>query len=325
MIDRRRLLGCLGALMALSARSFAQAPGRVYLLGILVESDSAAQRQELVVQALARLGYREGVNLRVERRNADGDAARIAAYATQLVALGVDVILCSGARVAMTLRDTTRTVPIVMAAASDPVGVGLVDSLPHPGRNLTGLADARLDAAAKRLQLLRETFPSVNRVAVWTQSDIPDAKPELATLNKAAQQLRLQLAILEANDLPGLERAARESRRWAAQAIYLANSPTATRYRKEAAALVADLRIPAIYPTHDNAVAGGLIAYAVSNADVADRAASYVDRIFKGAKPGDLPVEQPTKIQLTINMKTAKALGLTIPQSLLLRADEVIE
>lgn len=321
---RRRLVQWLAAVAAAHAgASGAQATARVYRLAILVESDGARRRLDLAVPALATMGYREGVNLQIERRTSGADAGRLAAYAAELVASKPDIIVCSGARVAATLRDATMTIPIVMASASDPVGLGLVKSLSHPGGNLTGLADARLDAALKRLQLLKEAFPSLQRVAVWMEPDVPDARPEVALLEGAAGRLGIELRALAVTGPTEFDTAARTSRQWGAQAIYVANGPLATQYRRDVVARVADLRVPGTYPTVDHVDAGGLMTYGVSNADVAARAATYVDRILKGAKPADLPIEQPTRLQLVLNLRAAAAIGISFPAAVLARADEV--
>lgn len=324
-MDRRTFLAALGVLAARPPDVSAQTVGRVYRLGMLVESKGAARRLELVLPELVQKGYREGANLTVERRNCEGHMTRLEGYAAELVALKPDVLLCSGARVVKALHDATRTIPIVMAAASDPVGIGLVDSLSHPGGNVTGLDDARLEVAGKRLQLLKEAFPHVQRVAVWAQPDIPDTKVELAALERSAAQLGLQTRAFTMTNSVELERAARDSRQWGAQAVYVANGPVVTVHRRQAADLVAAMRVPGVYPTLDHVEVGGLMAYAVSNAEIAARAATYIDRILSGAKPADLPIEQPTKIELAINAATAHALGLSIPQSLYLRADKVVE
>jgi putative tryptophan/tyrosine transport system substrate-binding protein len=324
-VFRRRVLFALGAFAGLSARASGQTTGRVYHVAFLGEGQTAARRFELMRAELALLGYREGGNLRIDERNADGDGDRIQAYAKDLAAAKPDVIVGSGARVAVVLAKATQTIPIVIANMSDPVSLGIVSSLTHPGGNLTGLTNMGIELAAKRLDLLKEAFPQVRRVAIWTQPDIPDTEAELAVLTGAAKRLGLVIQAMNVITLADYERAAAMAQGFRAQAIYIAVSPSSTIFPRQIVDLVAGLRLPGIYWSSVLARAGGLMSYGLNEAAQVRRAATYVDRIFNGAKPGDLPIEQPTKLDLIINLKTAKALGLTFPQSLLLRADEVIQ
>ena len=323
-VSRRCVLFALGALAALDSHVSGQTPGRIYRVAFLGETQTAARRFELMRAALGEMGYRESSNLRIDERNAEEDVNRMQVYAKELAATNPDVIVGSGARVAVALAKATRTIPIVVANMSDPVGLGIVTSLAHPGGNLTGLTNMGSELAAKRLELLKEAFPQVQRVAVWAQPDIPDTQVELAVVTDSAKRLGMAIQTMNANTPTDYDHAAAMSRDFRAQAIYVAVSPSSTTFSNQIVGLVAGLRVPGIYWSPVLARAGGLMSYGLNEGAQVRRAATYVDRILKGAKPGELPIEQPTKLDLIINIKTAKALGLTFPQSLLLRADEVI-
>jgi putative ABC transport system substrate-binding protein len=274
---------------------------------------------------LRELGYVEGQNLVVEYRWADGDIARLPALAAELVRLRVDVLVATTNPAVLAARQATSTIPIVFAASSDPVGTGLVASLAHPGGNVTGLSLVTPELSGKRLQLLRETLPQLARVALlWDAGNVGMADRVKET-EAAARQLGVALHVEWVRDLAGLDRAFATLAQARPDAFLTTVEPFTGDHRQRIVAFAAQQRLPAMYEERDFVDAGGLMAYGPNLAANYRRAATYVDKILRGTKPADLPVEQPTKFELVINLKTAKALGLTIPQSLLRRADEVIQ
>jgi putative ABC transport system substrate-binding protein len=273
---------------------------------------------------LADLGYIDGQNIRIEYRLAAGDYSRLPAMAGELVRLPVDIIVTDGGGVAEIAHDATRTIPIVGGVGPDPVKTGLAASLAHPGGNVTGFAGFGVELSAKRLQLMKEAFPAISRIAaLWNPAD-PAALRRRAT-EEAARTLGLQLHTIEIptpDEIPaGFEQAAAEG----AEALVVLPDAMFWNERARIVRLAAKHRIPTIYPEREYADDGGLLAYGRSVPESFHRLAIYVDKILKGAKPGDLPIEQPTKFELVINLKTAQSLGLTIPLALLARADEMIE
>jgi putative ABC transport system substrate-binding protein len=280
-------------------------------------------------QGLRDLGYVEGRNVVIEYRDAEGKFERFPALAAELVALKVDVIVTSGGTpAALAAKQATRTLPIVFAAHADPVGSGLITSLARPGGNVTGLSNLAPELVGKCLEQLKQAVPGVSRVAaLWqpgaygerTEKDMPKGA------EAAARALGVRLQFVEARGPADFDRAFSETTTAHADALTVLPSAMFVNERRRLVALAAKNRLPAVYPSRDSVDAGGLMSYGPDLADVFRRAATYVDKILKGAKPGDLPVEQPTKFELVINLKTAKALGLTIPPSLLGRADEVIQ
>ncbi len=305
----------------------AQAPAKVRRLGLLSASSpsDAAPWHQAFRLGLRDLGWVEGKNISIEYRYAEGRSDRIPDLAADLVRLKVDVIVASAATAALAAQKATRAIPIVMATAGDPVASGLVESLARPGGNVTGLSQMSVELAGKRLELLKELVPKLSRVAVlWSPQGVASTL-NWEELQLPARQLGLQLHSLEVrspNDFDQVFEAATNAR---AGALFLTGGPVINTNLKRIAGLAAKNRLPSMFHLSEFADAGGLVAYGPDRADLFWRAATYVDKILKGAKPGDLPVEQPTKFELVINLKTAKALGITIPQSVLFRADRVIE
>jgi len=280
-------------------------------------------------QGLRELGYVEGQNIRIEYRYTDaplqGDIDRMAQLAAELVRLKPDVLVVSITEAALAARSVTRTIPIVMANAADPVGAGLVSSLAHPGGNITGLTRLAPELVGKNLQILKEAVPETTRVAVLANPKNPLSAMMVADAQNAARTLGVQLKIVEARTPAEVERAFSSSQTDRVGALLLFPDGTFYLNRTHIVGLALKYRLPAIFQNREFADGGGLLSYGPSSAGNYRRAATYVDKILKGTKPADLPVEQPTKFELVINLKTARALGLTIPQTLLLRADQVIQ
>jgi putative tryptophan/tyrosine transport system substrate-binding protein len=306
----------------------AQAPAKVSRIGMLRPgSPPAGPSPNLAAfrQGMHDLGYAEGQHFVVESRWAEGSDERLHDLAAELVRLHVDVIMAAGALATHAAQQATRTIPIVMLGVYDPVGAGLVASLARPGGNITGVSTLGLELAGKRLEILKETVPQLGRVAVLANPAAPPHTVFLETLRVVSQELGLQLQVLEVRSPDELDRAFTALTQAGAEALFvLPDPPMLDRLDRRIADLTAQHRLPAIYPFKSYVDAGGLMSYAPSLPDIYRRAAYYVDKILKGAKPADLPVEQPMKFELVINLKTARALGLTIPSTLLILADEVI-
>jgi putative ABC transport system substrate-binding protein len=284
--------------------------------------------REAFLQGLRDLGYVEGRNVVIEDRSAEGKPERVPALAAELVALKVDVIVTSGTPRALAAKHATRSVPIVFAGVSDPVKSGLVTSLARPGGNVTGLSLLAPDLVGKDLEQLKQAVPGVSRVAVLWQPGALGERTEQKMLKEAdvaARALGMRPQFVEARGPENFDRAFSDMTQARAGALTVLSTPMFASERGRLVALAAKNRLPAVYPLREFVDAGGLMAYGPNAVDMYRRAATYVDRILKGTKPGDLPVEQATKFELVINLKTAKALGLTIPPSLLQRADQVIE
>ena len=276
-------------------------------------------------QGLRELGYLQGQNIVVERRFAEAKAERLFDLAAELVRLKVGVIVTSTDPGIAAVKQQTQTIPIVMANSTDPVGTGFVASLARPGGNITGLCSLSPELGAKRLELLKEALPGLSRVAIVWNPDVRGGVLDYKETESAARSLRLQLQSVEVNRADDFDRAFAALASGRAEALTVAPFSLAFRNRSQIASLAQKNRLPSIYGLREFADAGGLMAYGPNYADGWRRAATYVDKILKGAKPADLPIEQPRKFELVINLKTAKALGLTIPPSLLVAADEVIE
>jgi len=294
-----------------------------YLSGPSFSANAA--RIEAFRQGLRELSYVEGKNIVIEWRSADGKLDRLPALAAELVRLQVAVIVTSGGAPTRRAKEATSTIPIVMTNDPDPVGDGFVASLARPGGNITGLSTFAPELSGKRLEILREVVPKLSRVAVLGSSGATGYAQTLKEIEPAAKAFKMQLQfldVLHAKDIETAFRAASEGR---AQGVLTLNSGILGSQRAQIAELAAKERLPVMYHQSDFVEAGGLMFYGVNVPDLSRRAATYVDKILKGARPGDIPVEQPTKFELVINLKTAKALGLTIPQTLLLRANQVIE
>jgi putative tryptophan/tyrosine transport system substrate-binding protein len=288
-------------------------------------SDPARLRRfEAFRQGLQELGYVEGRNIALEPRWADGKYDRYPALAADLIRLKVDVIVTGGGAATQAAQRATRTVPIVMSVVIDPLGSGIVSSLAHPGGNVTGTSMMASDLVGKQFEVLKEVVPKVSRVALLWNPANPGGAPQLREAEAVARALGVRLQTLEARDPQEIDRAFAAMTREQAGALVVLADAVFTNQVSQIADLAAKRRLPSIYGQREYASAGGLLVYSSNPFDLERRAATFVDKILKGAKPGDLPIEQPSKFELVINLKTAKALGLTIPQTLLQRADQVI-
>ena len=318
------------ALLAAPLAAAAQPPGKVFRIGILsnvpLTDPRGAPLWGALTEGLRELGYVEGQNTTIVHRSSEGQYERLGDLAADLVRLKVDVIVVPAPQNAVAARQVTRTIPIVMASAGDPVESGLVDSLARPGGNVTGTTGlVGPEIVGKRLELLKEAVPKVSRVALlWNPANLSSAS-YLGETKAAARSLGMQLQMLEARGPEELEGAFAAMTRARADALVVIPDGMFLLHRSRIAVLAVKQRLPTMFGGRDHVDAGGLMSYAASLREGFRRAATYVDRILKGAKPGDLPIERPSQFELVINLKTAKALGLTIPQSLLLRADQVIE
>ena len=305
----------------------AQQPQRVPRVGVLSTATQStppmALRLDAFRQALRELGFVEGETIAFEYRSAEGNPDRLAGLAAELVRLNVDCIVTAGDSPSRAAKKAASTIPIVMANTSNPIQAGLVSSLARPGGNITGLASASVDLAGKRLELLKEIVPKLSRVAIF--SDPRSSDGSLAETEGAARAQGVHLNPVEVRSLGELEDAFRAAAKSRTSALIIGWGGLFVTHRARIIQLAEKYRLPAVYPEQEYVPAGGLMAYAASVTELYRRAAVYVDKILRGAKPADLPVEQPTKFELVINLKTAKALGLTIPQSVLIRADEVIK
>jgi ABC-type uncharacterized transport system substrate-binding protein len=329
MLDRRIFLTTVAGLLAAPLAADAQRAGKVYRIGLL-----QIQRRERLVpflkafeEGLRELGYVEGRDFVREYRFADQQPERLPDLAAELVRLKVDVIVTGTDPGTMAARQATTTIPIVMALGVEPEGAGLIASVRRPGGNVTGLLFAvGPEILGKRMEHLKEVVPGMTRVACFWNPDFPRYRALWEATEEAARRLGVTLLPVEVRDSREIEGAFARIMRERAQAlVVIADSLALSTVRPEIPALAAKNRLPSSYASREAVDAGGLMSYGTSMPDLFRRAAGYVDKILKGAKPGDLPVEQPTKFELVINLKTAKALGLTIPQSLLGRADEIIQ
>jgi ABC-type uncharacterized transport system substrate-binding protein len=328
-VDRRAFLGVIaGSLLAASLAAEAQPTRKVPKLGVLLANSQAASSTQVEAfrQGLRERGYVEGQNVVVEYRYGDGELARLPKLAAELRGLNVDLIVTGGTSPTRAAQQATRTIPIVMTIVGDPIASGLIASLAKPGGNITGLSQMAGELDGKRLGLLKEAFPKVSRVAVLIDPASTAQGAIGSGTRTAAVALGVTLLVLELRgrnpDLDGAFRTATSER---VSALLVSGGAAQSLHRKRVVDLAATNRLPAMYASREFADLGGLMSYAPSISDLFRRAASYVDKILKGAKPADLPIEQPTKFDLVINLKTAKALGLTIPPALLQRADQVIE
>jgi putative ABC transport system substrate-binding protein len=323
-MERRTFLGVIaGGLLVAPLGAEAQQAGKVYRIGFLRAGQPPESYLDGFQQGLRERGYVYGQNVVVEFRATDGSVDPLPRLTEELLRLKVDVFLASAAPAAVAVRRATTSVPIVFVGVVDPVGLGLVPSLGRPGGSITGLATTSADFAGKRLELLRAIVPSLRRVAVLWHPANPSNPIQLKGAQAAARALGMRLepvSIEGPNDFDSASKAVPGT-----DGLLFLESPLFTTHRARLAELAARSRLPAIYGQREYVEVGGLMSYGTHFKDLYRRAAWYVDKILKGAKPGDLPVEQPTNFELVINLKTAKALGLTIPPSLLQRADQVIE
>jgi putative ABC transport system substrate-binding protein len=318
-----------GAAVAWPLAAQAQQPERMRRIGVVLDAaaDDAESQARIgaFLQALGILGWTIGHNVRIDTRWATANAADIRRHAAELAALAPDVILASGTPVAAALLETTRTMPIVFTQVVDPVGSDLVDSLARPGRNATGFTNFEYSMAAKWLELLKQIAPGVTRAAVIRDAASPSGIGQFAAIQSVAPSLGVELSPVNVRDPGEIERAVAAFVRSANDGLITTGSALAQFHRNLIVALAARYRLPAVYSNRFFLAAGGLISYGPDFLDQYRQAAAYVDRILKGEKPADLPVQAPTKFTLAINLRTAKALGLDIPPTLLARADEVIE
>jgi len=300
----------------------------VYRIGVLMNkaSDPAESRQwQGLWLGLRERGWIEGENILIEVREAEGNSSRVPELAADLVRRKMDLIVTRGSLFTGAVKAATSSIPIVFIAHADPVGTGHVASLARPGGNITGLAILQTELGAKGLEILRSVVPTVTRIAVLWHPGTPSAAPGLKALEEPARRLQLELQPVGARSAAELEGAFAAMARARAQGVLVLATPIFFGERQRLGGLAIAHRLPTMFQIRDYAEAGGLMSYGADLADLYRRAAIPVDKILKGAKPGDIPIEQPTKFELIINLKTAKALGLTIPPSVLQRADQVIE
>jgi putative ABC transport system substrate-binding protein len=325
-IKRRELITLLGGAAAtwpLAAR--AQQPGKLPTIGFLGASPSIeSQRVAAFVQRLRELAWIDGRNLAIEYRWAEGRNERYAEAAAELVRLKVDVIVTVATPATLAAKQATTLIPIVFGAESDPVGTGLVESLARPGGNVTGLSNQISETGGKKLELLREVVPSLRRLAILANVGNPAVALDMGEAQAAARKLGLEVTTAEIRQAEDIAPAF-DALKGRADALYVCTDPLVNTYRIRVNTLALAARLPTIHGLREYVEAGGLMSYGPNVPDLLRRAADYVDKILRGAKPGDIPVEQPTKFDVVINLTTAKALDLKIPESFLLRADEVIE
>jgi len=323
-LRRHRLLAL--ALVCLGTFGFpGVVPAEPRHIGVLtVAFPPESSEAQALRQGLRDAGYTEGRDIVLEWRAAEGDYSRVPPLAADLVQQKVDVIVLESTVAAQAVKHATSTIPVVLAIVADPVGSGLVSSLAHPGGNLTGFSLMGVDLSAKRLQLLSEAIPRLTRVAVLWNPGTPFHSKAAKDVESAARTLSISVTLVAAQrptDFRGAVSAAKQAH---AQALYVMEDPVFILYRKKLLDVTARAKLPSIYSDRNFPDQGGFISYGADLRDMFRRSAQYVDRILKGAKPAELPIEQPTQFELVVNLKTAKALGITIPESILLRADEVI-
>jgi putative ABC transport system substrate-binding protein len=323
-----RLLLVLVAFVAAKAVAEAQQqPKKVPRIGYLNTASLSvlAERIEAFRQGLRELGYVEGKNIFIEWRHAEGNLDRLPALAAELVRLKVDVIVTTGPTTTRPAKEATSTIPIVMAQDTDPVGNGFIASLARPGGNITGLSSLAPELSGKRLELLKEIVSGLSRVAILWASTTPGSAQALREMERAAGGLGVKLQSLDIVGPKDIETAFRAASKGRADAVLVMSSGVLNAHRKQLAELAVKSRLPAIYFRSEFVENGGLMSYGASFTDMDRRAATYVDKILKGRKPADLPVEQPIKFEFIINLKAAKQIGLTIPPNVLARADKVIK
>ncbi|HSE88731.1 MAG TPA: ABC transporter substrate-binding protein [Candidatus Binatia bacterium] len=319
------ILGLFAVLFGPCFPSEAQQPGKVPRIGYL-GSVTSSRRVATFRLGLRELGYVEGKNIIIEWRHHEGKVDRLPTLAAELVRLKVDIIITAGAPAARAAKEATSTIPIVMTQIGDPVGSGFVASLARPGGNITGLSILAPELSGKRLELLKEIVPNLSRVAVFGTSTSPDNPQSLKEAELAANALKVQLQYLDIRNPKDFETAFQAATKRRAQGVLMMVLGTfAASRQKETVGLAVKHRLPVMYTGQASVEAGGLMSYGVNNSDLDRRAATYVDKILKGAKPAELPVEQPTKFEFVINRKAAKQIGLTIPPNVLARADRVIK
>jgi putative ABC transport system substrate-binding protein len=324
--NRRTFIAALGSAAAWPVVARGQQPGKLPTIGFVGPNTSAldSPRVNALVQRLGELGWIENRTVAIEYRWAEGRIEHLAEIMAEVVRLQVNVIVTSGTPPVIAAKQATSVIPIVFAAVGDPVGTGLVASLARPGGNVTGLSIQATDLAGKRLELLREVVPGLRRLAILANADAPPAMLEMVEVQATARALGLEVASHEIRRPEDIEPAL-ESVNGHAEALYVCNDPLVTTNRSRINTLALGLRLPTIYNVREFVEAGGLMSYGPNFLDLYRRAADFVDKILHGSKPAEIPVEQPTKFDLVINLITAKALNLDVPSSVLACADEVIE
>jgi putative ABC transport system substrate-binding protein len=325
-VKRRNFIALLGGAAAWPLAARAQQPGKLPMIGYLGGGGPITQRAwvDAFVQRLRELGWIEGRNVAIEYRWGEARAERYADIAAEFVRLKVDVILAGGTEAAVAAKQATSVIPIIFPTAGDPVGTGLVASLARPGGNVSGLSNLGSGLAAKRLELLREVFPNLRRLAVMANADYSGGLTERKEIVSAAGMLGLEIIPLPIRRMEDIA-SAFEGLKDRAEALYITGDPLVNTQRLRINTLALVAHLPTMFSQREYVAGGGLMSYGPNFLDLNRRAADYVDKVLRGAKPADLPVEQPTKFDLVINLITAKALGLTVPPTLLARADEVIE
>jgi putative ABC transport system substrate-binding protein len=324
-VKRREVITLLGGAAAWPLAARAQQAGKVHRIGYLSAGMPIPHLRAVFGEALGALGWVEGKSVVYEERHAENWPERLPALVAELLRVGVDVIVANGTLAPLAAKRATATVPIVMSSAGDPLGSGLVASLARPGGNVTGMSLMAPDLGAKRLELLKEVVPELARVGIIWNADNPYSAIVFKETVRAAQILGIPLQSVELRRPDEFDAALSTATQQRVDALIAVEDPYTVNHRKRIADFAAHNRLPAIYGVREFVDAGGLMAYGVHLPDLFRRAAGYVDKILKGAKPADLPVQQPTKFELVINLKTAKTLGLEVPAMLLARADEVIE
>ena len=325
-MKRREFITLLGGAVAWPLIARAQQTGKVPIIGFLGESTAAGQREWVAafVQRLRELGWTEGRNVAIEYRWAEGRNERFAELVAEHVTHNVDIIVAQSTPAVIAAKQATSAIPIVFPIAGNPVANGLVASLARPGGNATGLTNQTADLAGKRIELLREMVPGLRQLAIMANAENPSVALDISEVEATARALGLEVATSEIRGADDIAPAI-EALRGKAQALYVAGDPLVTTNRTRIAILALGARLPTTHANRENVDAGGLMSYGPNLPDLHRRAGDFVDKILKGSRAADLPVEQPTKFDLVINLKTAKALGLEIPPTLLARADEVIE
>ena len=327
MVKQLAALIVATAMLMIANHAEAQQAKKIPRIGLLraTTPSLAAPFNQAFQQGLRDLGYEEGKNILIEYRFAEGMPARTPDLVAEFVRINVDIIIAPGMNEALAAKDATTTIPIVTVVASDPVGSGLVDSLARPGRNITGLTAISAELSGKRLEILKEAIPGVSYIAVLSNPAEPGAALAIKELEAPAQALGIRLQMFAVKGPNDFDRAFEAMKKKRIGALFILRGPVTNTNQPQILKLAAKNRLPTMSSRSGFAEAGGLMFYGVNDADLFRRAATYVDKILKGAKPADLPVEQPKKFEFIINLKTAKQIGLTIPPNVLVRADRVIK
>jgi putative tryptophan/tyrosine transport system substrate-binding protein len=327
VIERRAFVAGLSAVLAAPLSTQAQTSGRVWRIGLLdyAADPASGSRWKALRDRLRELGYVESQNVLFESRWSDGQKSRLPGVAAELVNAKVDIIVTAGSEAAAAVKHATSSIPVVLATGGDLVAMGIVPSLARPGGNVTGVISMTSELGGKRLELLRQLIPRVSRVAILRDPNNRGSRALVSEADRAAKSLGLVLQIVAVHGQKDLAGAFLTAKRAGADAVMFAENTAYIPHRQHVADLAITHRLPTMAPAKEYALAGVLVSYGTDYSDLFRRAAVHVDKILKGAKPGDMPIEQPTTFELVINLKTAQALGLTIPPSLLARADQMIE